>query len=73
MHRFAITYHRELRSKKQIHSILDDIEGIGVSRRKALMREFKSLDAIKNASVEELKKVSSMNESVAQKVYEFFH
>lgn len=73
VHRFAITYHRELRSKKQIHSILDDIEGIGESRRKALMREFKSLDAIKNASVEELKKVPSMNESVAQKVYEFFH
>ena len=73
VHRFAITYHRELRSKKQIHSILDDIEGIGEVRRKALMREFKSLDAIKNASIEELKKVSSMNERAAQKVYDFFH
>lgn len=73
VHRFAITYHRELRSKKQIHSILDDIEGIGDVRRKALMREFKSLDAIKSASVEKLKNVSSMNERAAQKVYDFFH
>ena len=72
-HRFAITFHRDLRSKKQVHSILDDIEGIGNARRKALMREFKSLDAIKDASVEELRKVPSMNESAAQKVYEFFH
>lgn len=72
-HRFAITFHRDLRSKKQVHSILDDIEGIGNVRRKALMREFKSLDAIKAASVEEIKKVPSMNESAAQKVYEFFH
>lgn len=72
-HRFAITFHRDLRSKKQVHSILDDIEGIGAARRKALMREFKSLDAIKAASVEEIKKVPSMNESAAQKVYEFFH
>lgn len=72
-HRFAITFHRDLRSKKQVHSILDDIEGIGDARRKALMREFKSLDSIKDASVEELRKVPSMNESAAQKVYEFFH
>ncbi|MBQ3583396.1 MAG: excinuclease ABC subunit UvrC [Lachnospiraceae bacterium] len=72
-HRFAITFHRDLRSKKQVHSILDDIEGIGAARRKALLREFKSLDAIKEASVETLKKVSSMNESAAQKVYDFFH
>lgn len=72
-HRFAITFHRDLRSKKQVHSILDDIEGIGAARRKALMREFKSLDAIKDAGVEELRKVPSMNESAAQKVYEFFH
>ena len=72
-HRFAITFHRDLRSKKQVHSILDDIEGIGAARRKALLREFKSLDAIKEASVETLKKVPSMNESAAQKVYDFFH
>lgn len=72
-HRFAITFHRDLRSKKQIHSILDDIEGIGSVRRKALMKEFKSFEAIKEAGIEELKKVPSMNQSSAQKVYDFFH
>ena len=72
-HRFAITFHRDLRSKKQIHSILDDIEGIGDVRRKALMREFKSFEAIKEASVEELKKIPSMNQAAAEKVYQFFH
>lgn len=72
-HRFAITFHRDLRSKNQVHSILDDIDGIGEARRKALMREFKSFEAIKEASVEDLKKIPSMNESVAQKVYDFFH
>lgn len=72
-HRFAITYHKSLRSKKQIHSILDDISGIGPARRKALMKEFKSFEAIREAGVEELKKVPSMNESAAQKVYDFFH
>lgn len=72
-HRFAITFHRDLRSKKQIHSILDDIEGIGDVRRKALMKEFKSFEAIKEASVDRLKKVPSMNQSAAQKVYDFFH
>lgn len=72
-HRFAITFHKDLRNKKQVHSILDDIEGIGTARRKALMREFKTLEAIKEATIEELKKVPSMNESAARKVYEFFH
>lgn len=72
-HRFAITFHRDLRSKKQVHSILDDIEGIGEVRRKALMREFKSFEAIKEASIEELTKIPAMNESAAQKVYDFFH
>ena len=61
-HRFAIEYHRQLRSKGQVHSILDDIEGIGPARRKALMREYLSLDEIKKASVEELAKIPSMNE-----------
>lgn len=72
-HRFAITYHKNLRSKQQVHSILDDIEGIGPARRKALMKAFQSFEAIQNASVEELKKVPAMNESAAQKVYDFFH
>lgn len=72
-HRFAIEYHRSLRSKGQVHSILDDIEGIGPARRRALMKHFKSIDEIKEASVEVLKKVPSMNEGAAQKVYEFFH
>lgn len=72
-HRFAIEYHRSLRSKEQVHSILDDIEGIGPTRRRALMKHFKTIDDIKNASVEELKQAPSMNEGVAKKVYEFFH
>lgn len=72
-HRFAIEFHRSLRSKAQVHSVLDDIEGIGAARRKSLMREFKSLENIKNATVDELKKIPSMNEAAAQKVYEFFH
>ncbi|MDE5782655.1 MAG: excinuclease ABC subunit UvrC [Lachnospiraceae bacterium] len=72
-HRFAIEFHRSLRSKAQVHSILDDIEGIGKTRRKSLMKEFKSLENIKNASVDELKKIPTMNETVAQKVYDFFH
>ena len=72
-HRFAIEYHRQLRSKGQVHSILDDIEGIGPARRKALMREYLSLDEIKKASVEELAKIPSMNEKAAESVYKFFH
>lgn len=73
VHRFAIEYHRLLRSKGQIHSILDDIDGIGPARRKALMRQFKSLEAIQNASADQLKEVPSMNEGAARKVYAFFH
>lgn len=72
-HRFAIEYHRSLRSKSQVHSILDDIPGIGPARRKALMREFASLDAIKSATVEELSTIASMNEKAAESVYNFFH
>lgn len=72
-HRFAIEYHRRLRGKEQVHSILDDIEGIGPARRKALMRQYMSLDKIKEASVEELMKVPSMNEKSAMSVYTFFH
>lgn len=72
-HRFAIEYHRQLRGKGQVHSILDDIEGIGPARRKALMRHYTSLDAIREASMEELKEIPSMNEKAAESVYNFFH
>jgi excinuclease ABC subunit C len=72
-HRFAIEYHRSLRSKGQVHSILDDIEGIGPVRRKALMKHFASLEDIKNADIDILKNVPGMNEVAASKVYEFFH
>ena len=72
-HRFAIEYHRSLRSKEQVHSVLDDIAGIGPSRRKALMKRFQSLDAIREADVETLASVPSMNRGAAEKVYAFFH
>ena len=72
-HRFAIEYHRQLRGKGQVHSILDDIEGIGPARRKALMRHYLSLDAIKAATKEELAQIPSMNEKAAESVYNFFH
>ena len=72
-HRFAIEYHRSLRSKSQVHSALDDIEGIGPARRKALMRSFQSMDRIREASVEELAAVDSMNTAAAEAVYHFFH
>ena len=71
-HRFAIEYHRSLRGKGQIHSVLDDIPGIGPSRRKALMRQFASIEAIREADVETLKNVPSMNEKAAEAVYRFF-
>lgn len=73
VHRFAIEYHRLLRSKGQIHSILDDIEGIGPARRKALMKQFKSLEAIQNATEEELSQAPAMNKKSAEQVYRFFH
>lgn len=72
-HRFAIEYHRSLRSKGQVHSVLDDIPGIGPARRKALMRRFQSLDEIKEADVETLMQTDTMNEQAAQSVYDFFH
>ena len=72
-HRFAITFHRQLRSKNQVHSILDDIPGVGAARRKDLMRHFADIEAIKNATVEELKSLPSMNEKSANDVYRFFH
>ena len=72
-HRFAIEYHRSLRSKGQVHSVLDEIPGVGPSRRKALMMRFPSLDAIRQADVKELADTPSMNVKAAQAVYDYFH
>lgn len=72
-HRFAITFHRQLRGKGQVRSILDDIPGVGPARRKELMKHFENIDAIKQASVEELQKLPSMNKKSAEDVYKFFH
>lgn len=72
-HRFAIEYHRSLRSKAQVKSVLDEIPGVGPSRRKALMRCFKSIEEVKNADVDTLAGVEEIPESVARKIYEFFH
>ena len=72
-HRFAIEFHRKLRGQGQVHSILDEIPGVGPKRRKDLMKHFQSLDAIRQADVEELKKLPTMNEKSAQDVYNFFH
>lgn len=72
VHRFAIEYHRKLREKKQVHSILDDISGIGSVRRKALMKHFGDINAIRRAEVEELQQVDGMNIKSAEAVYNFF-
>ena len=72
-HRFAIEYHKSLRGKKEIHSILDDIPGIGPKRRLALMRQFGDINAIREATVAQLADVEGMNERAAESVYEFFH
>ena len=71
-HRFAIEYHRSLRSKTQVKSVLDDIPGVGPTRRKALMRHFKSLQEIRQATVEELMEIPEMNERTAQEIVAFF-
>ena len=72
-HRFAIEYHRSLRAKGTVHSVLDDIPGIGPKRRKALMKAFSSLEEMKTADVEQLRCIDGMNESSARSVYDFFH
>ena len=72
-HRFAIEFHRKLRSKEQVHAVLDDIPGVGPARRKDLMKHFASLDEIRAATVEDLKRLPSMNEKSAEEVYQFFH
>ena len=71
-HRFAIEYHRSLHSKTQVKSVLDDIPGVGPARRKALMRHFKSLEEIRQATVEELMEIPEMNERTAQEIVAFF-
>ena len=73
VHRFAIEYHRQLRSKGQVHSVLDDISGIGPARRKALMRTFKTVEGVRDATLDQLAHAPSMNERSARSVYDFFH
>ena len=73
VHRFAIEYHGQLRSKGQVRSVLDEIEGIGPTRRKALLRAFKTAERIRDASYEELLHAPSMNAKSARSVYDFFH
>lgn len=72
-HRFAIEYHRSLRSKAQVKSVLDDIPGVGPARRKALMRHFKSIEDMKQATVEELLEIPELNRNVAEEIFRFFH
>ncbi len=72
-HRFAIEYHRSLRSSHQVHSVLDDIPGIGPTRRKALMKAYKNLADIKEASVEELAGIPEIPLNIAEEIYSFFH
>lgn len=72
-HRFAIEYHRSLRAKGQVHSVLDDIKGVGPKRRKALMKYFKDISSIKTAEEEELLKVPGMDRKTAREIYLFFH
>lgn len=71
-HRFAITYHRKLRGKRNLVSVLDHVEGIGPKRRQKLWKAFKTLDAMRAASVEELAAVEGMNHAAAQTLYDFF-
>ena len=72
-HRFAITYHRSLRSKAQVHSVLDEINGVGPSRRKALMKYFKSIEELQQAQVSTLQEVPGITVNVAEEIYRFFH
>ena len=72
-HRFAIEYHRSLRSSNQVHSVLDEIPGIGPARRKALMKAYKNLADIKEAKVEELMEIPQIPKNIAEEIYSFFH
>jgi len=73
VHRFAITYHRTLRDKKTLHSILEDIPRVGATRRKNLMLKFGSIDAIREASVEMLQETPSIDRQTAESIYTYFH
>ena len=73
VHRFAITYHRTLRDKKTLHSILEDIPGVGATRRKNLMMKFGSIEAIREASVERLLETPSIDRLTAQSIHGYFH
>ena len=73
VHRFALEYHKKLRSSAQVRSVLDDIQGIGATRRKELLRHFKTIDAIKNASIDELSQAPAMNKKAAHAVHDFFN
>ena len=72
-HRFAIEYHRSLRSKTQVKSVLEDIKGIGTVRRRALMKHFKDISLVKEADIDTLSQVESMDQKAAKAVYDFFH
>ena len=72
-HRFAITFHRSLRSKSQVHSVLDEIPGVGPARRRALMKHFQSIEEIKNADIETLAALPELNYKAAEQIYIFFH
>ena len=72
-HRFAIEYHKSLRGKEQVHSILDDIKGVGPAKRKALMRHFKDIGKIREATVEELMEAEGIHENLAKEIFAFFH
>lgn len=72
-HRFAIEYHRSLRSKSQVKSVLDEIPGVGPARRKALMKHFKSIEEVKNAEIAQLCEVPEIPERIAGQIYDFFH
>jgi excinuclease ABC subunit C len=72
VHRFALEYHKKLRADSQVRSVLDDISGIGATRRKELLKHFKSIDAIRLANLEALESAPSMNKKTAQAVYDYF-
>jgi excinuclease ABC subunit C len=73
VHRFALEYHKKLRADSQVRSVLDEIEGIGATRRKELLKHFKNIEAIRTADIETLKSAPSMNIKSAEAVYNFFN